>query len=127
MVVWGDDYERQVKHFTMGGLAKMPRDAKRLAEWQATTRMTAHDLRKLPDLHPVEATVEVQVSVKKQASAASVQGNLIDKERFQKYLPLAQRFLSCAGTNQRQVQGLRHCRGCGDIPRPAGILRREPE
>ena len=57
-------------------------------------RMTAHDLRKLPDLYPVEATVEVKVSVKKQASAASVQGTLIDKERFQKYLPLAERFLS---------------------------------
>jgi hypothetical protein len=94
VVVWGEDYERQVKHFTMGGLAKMPRDAKRLAEWKATTRMTAHDLRKLPELYPVEATVEVKQSVKKQASAASVQGSLIDKERFQKYLPLAQRFLS---------------------------------
>ena len=94
VVVWGEDYERQVKHFTMGGLAKMPRDAKRLAEWKATTRMTAHDLRRLPELYPVEATVEVKESVKKQASAASVQGNLIDKERFQKYLPLAQRFLS---------------------------------
>ena len=94
VVVWGEDYERQVKHFCMGGLAKMPRDAKRLAEWRATTRMTAHDLRKLPELHPVEATVEVKQSVKKQASAASVQGKLIDKQRFRTYLPLAQRFLS---------------------------------
>jgi hypothetical protein len=92
-VVWGEDYDRQVKHFTMGGLAKMPRDATRLAEWQATTRMTAHDLRKLPERYPVEATVAVKKSVKKQAAAASVIGNLIDKEHFQKYLPLAQRFV----------------------------------
>ena len=69
VVVWGEDYERQVKHFTMGGLAKMPRDAMRLAEWRKTTQMSAHDLRKLPELYPVEATVEVKESVKKQASS----------------------------------------------------------
>ena len=31
--------------------------------------------------------------MKKQATAASVRGNLIDRDRFQKYLPLAQRFV----------------------------------
>ena len=94
VVVWGEDYDRQVKFFTMGGLAKMPREWKRFKEWKATTKMTAHDLRRLPDLYPVEVTVAVKENVKKQASAASFQGNRIDKDRFQKYLPLAQRFLS---------------------------------
>ena len=65
-----------VKHFTMGGLAKMPRDATRIAEWQTTTRMTAEELRKLPERYPVAATPEVKKSVKKQAAAASVQGKL---------------------------------------------------
>ena len=126
-VVWGKDYDRQVKHFTMGGLAKMPRDATRLAEWQATTHMTAHDLRKLPELYPVEATVEVKKSVKKQAAAASVQGNLIDKERFPEVSATGAKVRACAGTGQRQVEGLGHCRGCGDFPRPAGVLRRESQ
>ena len=95
VVVWGEDYKRQVKHFTMGGLAKMPRDAMRLADWKATTHMTAHDLRRLPERYPVETTAEVKKSVKRQASAASVQGTLFqDKQRVQKFLPLAQRFLS---------------------------------
>ena len=72
----------------------MPREWKRFKEWKATTKMTAHDLRRLPDLYPVEVTVAVKENVKKQASAASFQGTLIDRERFQKYLPLAQIFLS---------------------------------
>lgn len=92
-VVWGSDYKRQVSRFTMGGLAKMPRDATRFEEWQATTRLTAHDLRKLPELHPVADTVEVKKSVKKQDAAASVRGKLIDRDMFRRYLPLAQRFV----------------------------------
>ena len=93
-VVWGSDYKRQVEKFTMGGLAKMPRDATRLAEWKATTHLTAHDLRNLPDLHPIADTPEVQSHVEKQAAAGSVPGKLImDKELFGKYLPLAQRFV----------------------------------
>ena len=77
----------------MGGLAKTPRDWTRFGEWKATTRMTAHELRKLPELYPVEATPEVKKSVKRQEAAASVRGKLIDKELFRKYLPLAERFL----------------------------------
>ena len=93
-VVWGSDYKRQVAKFTMGGLAKMPRDATRLAEWKATTRLTAHDLRNLPELHPIADTPEVEVHVGKQEAAGSVPGKLImDKELFAKYLPLAQRFV----------------------------------
>ena len=71
----------------------MPRDAARIAEWQTTTRMTAEELRKLPERYPVAATPEVKKSVKQQAAAASVQGKLIDRELFQQYLPLAQRFV----------------------------------
>ena len=93
VVVWGKDWDRQVKHFVMGGLAKMPRDWTRFDEWKATTRITAHELRKLPELYPVEVTVEVKKSVEKQEAAGSVRGKHIDKERFRLYLPLAQRFL----------------------------------
>ena len=92
-VIWGEDYDRQVKHFTMGGLAKMPRDWTRFAEWKATTKMSAHDLRKLPERYPVQSTPEVEVHVEKQEKAGSVRGKLIDIERVQKYLPLAQRFV----------------------------------
>ena len=92
-IVWGTVYRRQVEKFTMGGLAKMPRDATRLDEWLATTQMTAHDLRKLPLDYPVASTPEVEIHVEKQELAGSVRGKFVDMEKIQKYLPLAERFV----------------------------------
>ena len=93
-VVWGKGFKRVVKHFTMGGLAKMPRDATRLAEWEATTRMTANELRKLPELYPIdEATPEVKKSVKRQATGGSNEGKSIDRERFPEVSAVGERFV----------------------------------
>ncbi len=126
-VVWGTDHKRQVSRFTMGGLAKMPRDWTRFSEWKRTTRLTADDLKNLPELHPVEVTPVVELKVERQEAAASVRGKLIDKGKFEKYLPLAQRFVPEPELVSAQVQGRGHRRGRGDLPRPAGVLRREPE
>jgi hypothetical protein len=94
VVVWEKDLRGFVKQFTMGGLAKMPRDASRADEWATTTRMTVDELKKLPERFPViESTPKVKEHVKQQAKAASVRGNAIDKERFEAYRPLARKFL----------------------------------
>ena len=89
--------------------------------------MTAHDLRKLPELYPVEVTVEVKENVKKQASAASVQGKLIDKERFQKYLPLAQRFLPAPELVSAKSRVFVTAEDVAIFLVLAGVLRRESE
>ena len=93
VVVWEKDLRGFVKQFTMGGLAKMPRDASRAEEWAQTTRMTVDELKELPERFPVEATCKVKEHVKRQALAASARGAEIDKERFSQYLPLARKFL----------------------------------
>ena len=51
-VQWGAR-RGEAKSVTFGSLAKMPRDWRRMAEWQSTTRMTAHELRRLPERFPV--------------------------------------------------------------------------
>ena len=47
----------------------------------------------VPDLHAVQSTPEVEVHVAKQEKAGSVRGKLIDIERVQAYIPMAQRFV----------------------------------
>jgi hypothetical protein len=93
VVIWDRNCRYRVEKFTMGGLAKIPRDWKRFDEWQATTQMTGHELADLPVKYPVESVPEVEIHVKKQEAGASIRGKLIDKERMQNYLPLAQRFV----------------------------------
>ena len=56
-VQWGAR-RGEAKAVTFGSLAKMPRDWRRFAEWQSTTRMTAHELRKLPERFPVAGSRE---------------------------------------------------------------------
>ena len=141
-VVWGKDWKRQVNLFTMGGLAKMPRDWTGFGEWKATTRMTAHDLRKLPELHPVAETPKVEKSVKRQAAAGSVRGQLIDRTKFGKYFPLARRFVpepvalrakvSVTAEDVAVFLVLLEFFGDnpnpdGSVPCPAGVLRRQPQ
>jgi hypothetical protein len=96
VVSWGGR-RREVRDVTYGFLAKMPRDWRRLAEWRSTTRMTAHDLRRLPELFPVpEAEPEPQpqreAPVRKVAKG-SVSGKLVDPEAIRKLEPLAQELL----------------------------------
>ena len=47
VIVWGDR-KGQIEKLTMGKLAKLPRDAHRFEELKTTTRLTCHDLLKLP-------------------------------------------------------------------------------
>ena len=96
VVSWGRR-RREVAGVTFGLLAKMPRDWRRLAEWQGTTRMTAHDLRRLPELFPVpepepELEAEVQSPVRKVVKG-SVSGKLVDPEAIRKLEPLARELL----------------------------------
>jgi hypothetical protein len=99
-VQWGSR-RREARSVTYGSLAKMPRDWRRFAEWKATTRMTAHELRALPDRFPVpepesraepEAEAETEMPVRK-APGGSVSGKLVDPEVVQKLEPLARDLL----------------------------------
>jgi len=96
VVSWGGR-RREVRDVTYGFLAKMPRDWRRFAEWQGTTRMTAHDLRRLPERFPVpeaepEPQPEREVPVPKVAKG-SVSGKLIAPEVISKLEPLAKELL----------------------------------
>ncbi len=96
VVSWGRR-RREVAGVTFGLMAKMPRDWKRLAEWQSTTRMTAHDLRRLPELFPVpepepEPQQQRETPVRKVAKG-SVSGKLVDPEAIRKLEPLARELL----------------------------------
>ena len=93
-VEWGAR-RGQVKGVTYGSLAKMPRDWRRLGEWESTTRMTPHDLRKLPELFPVaepEPKTEVETSVPKVVKG-SVSGKLVNPDDIRKLEPLAKDLL----------------------------------
>ena len=96
VVSWGRR-RREVAGVTFGFLAKMPRDWRRFAEWQGTTRMTAHDLRRLPELFPVpEAEPEPQQQREapvRQAAKGSVSGKLVAPEVISKLEPLVRELL----------------------------------
>ena len=91
-VQWGAK-RGEVRSVTYGSLAKMPRDWKRLEEWSATTRLTPHELRELPELYPVEET-EPQVEAPRPVPKGSVLGKLVDPEVVKKLAPLARQLLS---------------------------------
>ena len=96
VVSWGRR-RREVAGVTFGLLAKMPRDWGRLAEWRSTMRMTAHDLRRLPERFPVPEPepgleAEVRAPVRKVATG-SVSGKLVDPEAIRKLEPLAKELL----------------------------------
>ena len=101
-VEWGSR-RGEVRGVTYGFLAKMPRDWRRLAEWEGTTRMTAHELRSLPERFPVEEPVEpepAQVEAKTGTDApqskrkGSVLGKMVDPDVIRKLEPLAKELLA---------------------------------
>ena len=92
-----------VANVTFGSLAKMPRDWRRFDAWQSTPRMTAHELRKLPERFAVpepepqpepepEAETEEQKPVRR-AAKGSVLGKLVDPDHIRKLEPLAEKLL----------------------------------
>ena len=96
VVTWGRR-RREVAGVTFGLLAKMPRDWRRLAEWRSTTRMTAHDLRRLPERFPAaepepEPQQQRETPVRKVAKG-SVSGKLVDPEVIRQLEPLARELL----------------------------------
>ena len=93
-VQWGSR-RREARSVTYGSLAKMPRDWQRFGEWQATTCMTAHELRELPERFPVaepEAEHREESPAPKVAKG-SVLGKLVDPEVVRKLEPLARDLL----------------------------------
>ena len=97
VVSWGGR-KREVKSVTYGFLAKMPRDWRRFGEWQGTNRMTAHDLRRLPERFPVpeaepEPRLEAEVRRRRKVAKGSVSGKLVDPEMIRKLEPLARELL----------------------------------
>jgi len=100
VVSWGAR-KGQVKSVTFGSLAKMPRDWTRFGEWLSTTRMTAHELRKLPERFAVpepEPEVEPQSETETEAKEpvprkGSVSGKLVDPDEIRKLEPLARKLM----------------------------------
>ena len=93
-VEWGAR-RGEVRGVTYGFLAKMPRDWKRFEEWQSTTHMAAHDLRRLPERFPVEEPVveSREESPAPKVAKGSVLGKLVDPEVIQKLEPLARELM----------------------------------
>lgn len=95
VVSWGSR-RREVKSVTYGSLAKMPRDWCRFEEWLSTTRVTAHELRKLPERFAVsepEPEQEADASVQRKVAKGSVSGKLVDPDEVRKLEPLARDLL----------------------------------
>ena len=96
VVSWGERL-KEVRNVTFGSLAKMPRDWRRFGEWQSTTCMTAHELRKLPERFPV-SDAEPEPESQEQESApkvvkGSVLGKLVDPDDIRKLEPLAEKLM----------------------------------
>ena len=92
-VSWGSR-RGEVADLCYGSLAKMPRDWRRTREWLSTTRMTPHDLRKLPELFPVkEAEPEVKTEAKATVRKGSVSGKFVDPDDIPKLEPLATKLM----------------------------------
>lgn len=86
----------QVKGVTYGFLAKMPRDWRRMAEWEGTTCLTAHELRELPERFPVAELEAVVVPVRQETESkrkGSVLGKLVDPDVIRKLEPVARDLL----------------------------------
>lgn len=93
-VSWGSR-RGEVADLCYGSLAKMPRDWRRTREWLSTTRMTPHDLRKLPELFPVaEPEAKPEPKYEKPARKGSVSGKLVDPDEIRKLEPLARELLA---------------------------------
>ena len=135
-VEWGSRRGRG-EGVTYGSLAKMPRDWRRMAEWEGTTRMTAHELRKLPEQFPV-AEREPEPEAESPASAGSSRvrcsGKLVDPEVVRKLEPLARELLAArqpeTGRSSRAVvvaedvqMALALIRACTRIPTLTGRCR----
>jgi hypothetical protein len=86
VIVWGER-KGQIEKLTMGRLAKLPRDAHRFEELKTTTRLTCHDLLKLP-------VPENRKQKKGKRPPASVSGCFLSEEEAAKtktsYLRLAE-------------------------------------
>jgi hypothetical protein len=92
-VEWGSR-RREARGVTYGSLAKMPRDWRRFGEWQSTTRMTAHELRRLPERFPVaEPQPEATPPVVRKETKGSVSGKLVDPDVIRRLEPLAREML----------------------------------
>ena len=133
-VQWGAR-RGEVAGVTFGSLAKMPRDWKRFAEWESTTRMTPHDLRKLPEIFPVaEPEVVVDPEAQPVVRKGSVLGKLVDPEVVKKLEPLARRLIEqgmpqVKASSSRAVvvaedvqMALAVVRACTLYPNPDGSL-----
>ncbi len=95
VVSWGAR-RGEVRGVTFGFLAKMPRDWQRFGEWQSTTRMTAHELRRLPGVFPVpepDPEPQEKVPAPKVVAMGSVLGKLVDPEVVRKLEPLARELM----------------------------------
>ena len=104
-VQWGAR-RGEAKSVTFGFLAKMPRDWRRFDEWQSTTRMTAHELRKLPERFPGGGTVNRNPRsnrLRRKVVKGSVSGKLVDPEVIGKLEPLAREMLSLGMPEVREV------------------------
>ncbi len=94
-VQWGAR-RGEVRGVTFGSLAKMPRDWTRFEEWQSTTRMTAHELRALPERFVVpepELQLGPETDEKTPVRKGSVLGKLVDPDEIRKLEPLAKELL----------------------------------
>ncbi len=103
-VQWGAR-RGEVRGVTFGSLAKMPRDWRRFEEWQSTTRMTAHELRALPERFVVaEPELQHQSETNEKASVrkGSVLGKLVDPEVVQMLEPLAKGLLRLGSPEVKQ-------------------------
>ena len=134
-VEWGSR-RGKVREVTYGFLAKMPRDWTRFAEWESTTRMTAHELRALPERFPVAEAVESEPEVKSPAPRivkGSVLGKLVDPGDIRKLEPLAKELLRLhapeVGRSSRAVvtvedvqTALALIRACTLHPNPDGSM-----
>ena len=127
VVSWGER-KGQVKSVTFGSLAKMPRDWTRFGEWQSTTHMTAHELRKLPERFAVpepepEPEAEPKSEGQEPVRKGSVSGKLVDPEDRPQAGAARQ---GTAGAGQARgrkcVQGGRLSRGCASGARRAASL-----
>ena len=134
-VEWGAR-RGEVRGVTYGSLAKMPRDWRRMAEWEGTTCLTAHELRALPDRFRVpepKPQPEPERHTPVSSPKGSVLGKLVDPDDIRKLEPLARELLRLhspeVGSSSRAVvvaedlqMALAVIRGCTLHPNPDGSL-----
>ena len=118
-----------MKSVTFGSLAKMPRDWTRFEEWQSTTHMTAHELRKLPERFAVpepepEASGSGNGSERACPAKGSVSGKLVDPDHVRKLEPLARELL--AWDRRRSGRSSRAVVVAEDVQMTLAIIRASP-